>query len=149
MEPDTSKTPPRSSPRKGKGTDSRVHFRDDIALQQQLAKTPSKHLNNKENEINTTLQHGSNAMDNGEVMSALALKARLDVDNNTSVVNSNATTLPPPYINLTPDDDPLTYVNQTQHEIINYIKSSWNNQQTIYEIAAQPRQRYQKTTGTL
>ena len=70
-EPIDMETPQRTSQRKGKGTDLRVHFKDDMVLQQQRARTPNKQVNT-DNE------------DNGMVSSVVALTVHhgMDVHNN-------------------------------------------------------------------
>ena len=122
-------SPQRTSQRKGKGTDSRVHFKDDIALQQQRARTPNKQGNTDNENLNNI---GSDT-DSGMVNSVVALEVHQGMEGRNNERNDNGnpqpnlTDTPPPHINFTPHDDHEIYAKLDQFQLMDNIKSAWNN----------------------
>ena len=80
-------TPQRTSQRKGKGTDLRVHFKDDMVLQQQRARTPNKQVNTDNEDMNNRSSDMNNVMVSSVV--ALTVHHGMDVHNNNHSDNGS------------------------------------------------------------
>jgi hypothetical protein len=106
-------------------------FNDDMVLQQQRTRTPSKQVNTDDKDMN----NGSSGMDNGLVSSVVAFTVHHGVDahNNEHGDNvglqPNSTNTLLTYIDFTPHDDPAIYVEMGQFQLSDNIKSSWVNKQ--------------------